>query len=89
MINRDFIKLVLEQSGVYNSGNFKQEYRMFIEKFFDTGEFSNYVSLLEVPLVNIQSFDISKDKVDELIGYLMAYSLEICRSIDPSSQAFA
>lgn len=82
----EFIKIVLQKSGVYNNGKHHPGYQEFIERFFGDDEYKNHILLLELNLAPDIGLVLYQDRLGELIGYLMSYAVEICKNIDDLSK---
>lgn len=77
-----FIKQVLKDAGLFNNGNYRQEYKKFIEQFFGSNSFQNHISLLEIKRNQYTVFDVHVNIFDMLSGYLLAYSYELFKEIE-------
>ena len=77
-----FINRVLKDAGLFNNGNYKQEYKEFIEQFFGSNSFQNNISLLEIRHNQDTVFDVHVNIFDMLSGYLLAYSYELFKEIE-------
>lgn len=80
--NRElFIDRVLKDAGLFNNGNYKQEYKEFIEQFFGSNSFQDNISLLEIRHNQETVFNFHVNMFDMLSGYLLAYSYELFKEI--------
>lgn len=82
----DFVKLVLESSGLYNSGNPDKDKVEFVTAFFGDGEYQNHIFLLEIPTDPEIPLDTHINLFAVMCGYMMAYIDLIIRTLQtPSS----
>lgn len=70
----EFIKQVLQKSGLYNNGSYDESHLDFINLFFGTGEYKNTIRLLEVPTEPQIPLDTYINVFQVLSNYLMAYA---------------
>lgn len=76
-----FIDRILRDSGLFNNGKYKQEFKEFIEQFFDSARLGNSISLLEISKYQDGFFDIHRNLFEMLSGHLLAYSYELYKEI--------
>ncbi len=69
-----FIKNVLEKSGLYNNRKFDIQHKEFIETFFGPDDYKNTISLLEIQTNPEIPFDTYIGIFEHLSNYLMAYA---------------
>jgi hypothetical protein len=69
-----FIKNVLEKSGLYNNGKFDVQHKEFIENFFGPDNYKNTIALLEISTNPEIPLNTYIDIFECLSGYLMAYA---------------
>lgn len=77
----EFIKLVTQESGVYNNGNISQENLDLINLFFGENEYENLITILEVRVQPEIPLDIHVNLFGKLTNYLMAYAFLVCEII--------
>lgn len=70
----DFIKRVLEKSGLYNNGKYDETHESFIKNLFGNDEHENTVVLLEIRIHPEVPIDVYVNVFDVLSGYLMTYA---------------
>ena len=79
----DFCKVILENCGLWNNGNPKMELRTFIEQYLREDSDVYDIILIEIdalpPGIPIAGF---RNVFGGLIGYLMAYALQILRCVE-------
>jgi hypothetical protein len=73
----EFIKLVAQESGVFNNGSISQENTDFINLFFGENEYENLITILEVRVQPEIPLDIHVSLFSKLTNYLMAYAFLI------------
>ncbi|HED04401.1 MAG TPA: hypothetical protein ENI60_06505 [Candidatus Fraserbacteria bacterium] len=83
----DFIKIVTQQSGLYNNGNIAQENLDFINEFFGENEYSNLITILEVRVRPEIPLDIHVSLFGGLTNFLMAYAFLIYEYIEKNTCA--
>ena len=80
----DFVKHVLERSGLWNNGKPRPGLVQFIEKFFQHDSATYSISLSERRTAPPGSpLDAYVDVWDELVTYLIAYAYSICNCVSP------
>ena len=86
----EFIKLVTQESGLYNNGNINPQHIELINQFFGENEYENLITVLEVRVQPEIPLDIYVSLFGKLTNYLMAYAFFLCKqiqgSIDDSQQ---
>jgi hypothetical protein len=73
----EFIKLVTEESGLYNNGKIAQEHKDFINTFFGKNEYENLITILEVRVLPKIPLNFQASLFGELTNFLMAYSFMV------------
>ena len=80
----DFVKNILEKSGLWNNGRPKPGLKQFVEWFLQHNAGTYTVSLSERRTAPLGSpIDSYIDVWDELMTYLMAYAYSICSCVCP------
>lgn len=70
----EFIKEVLQKSGLYNNGNYESSHLNLINAFFGDREYENTILLLEIPNNPEIPLDTYINVFEVLSNYLMAYA---------------
>lgn len=78
----DFIKLVAENSGLYNNGNISKDHIDFINMFFGKNKYKNLITLLEIRIIPDIPFDFHVSLFCKLTEYLMAYAFLIYEHVE-------
>ncbi len=76
-----FIKVTMEQAGLYNNGKIAQEHLNFIDQFFGSKERENLITLLEIEIPTGTPVAISLSRFGKLTGYLLGYANLLCDCI--------
>jgi len=69
----EFIKSVLEKSGLYNNGNPLEENLLLISSYFGKGEYKNTIVLTETALDTEYPLSMYVDELAETNSYLIGY----------------
>lgn len=70
----EFVKLVLQKSGLYNNGNYEENHLDLVRSFFGENEYENTILLIEIATNPEIPLDTYINVFDVLVGYLMAYA---------------
>ncbi|MFT7293014.1 MAG: hypothetical protein ACI87Q_000860 [Pseudohongiellaceae bacterium] len=79
----EFIKLVAQESGVYNNGNISQQNADLINLFFGENEYENLITILEVHVQPEIPLDLHVSLFGKLTNYLMSYAFLVCEILQP------
>lgn len=77
----EFMKLVLDKSGLKNNGILDKDNIALIDRYFGSGRYENTIMLMEVAMETKVPLNIYINVFDHLTGYLMAYTQLIYDSL--------
>lgn len=83
---KEFIKRILQKSGLYNNGNYQSLHLSFIEFFFGSGEYQNTIVLVEIPTNPEVPLDTFVNVFEMLPSYLMAYAYMVYEELGKTQE---